>query len=151
LCSYFLHTVSHPDRYGAPIIDLSLDEEAKSVSMSSFTASEAQVKLERVIVKVDKIRAAFKAKLWRMGKCLSKNVCQEGMEKLNNITTKHYQRGTNHKDQDALRQVLEKRNRTEDLGDSGFARKKRKVVCGVCGEVGHNRRSCKHCRNTDIA
>jgi len=49
LCTYFLYTVSHPDQYGAPTIDLSLDEEAKDVSMSSFTASEAQMKLEQVI------------------------------------------------------------------------------------------------------
>ena len=67
---------------------------------------------------------------------------QEGLEKLNDITTKHYQRSTNHRDQEALRQVLEKRNRIEDLEDSGYARKRRKIMCSVCGESGHNRRSC---------
>ncbi len=66
---------------------------------------------------------------------------QEGLEKLNDITTKHYQRSTNHRD-DALKQALEKRNRIEDLEDSGYQRKKRLVRCGVCGQPGHNRRSC---------
>ena len=81
LCSYFLYTISHPDQYGSPIIDLSNDKEAQIDSKPLLT--EAQVKLERVILTVfttynvpleitDKIRAAFKSKLWRMGKCLSK-------------------------------------------------------------------------------
>ena len=67
---------------------------------------------------------------------------QEGLEKLNDITTKHYQRSTNHRHEEALKQVLEKRNRIEDLEDSGYARKKRKTTCSACGETGHNRRSC---------
>ena len=69
-------------------------------------------------------------------------VTQEGLEKLNDITTKHYQRSTNHRDKVVLKQVLQKFNRIEDLEDSGYARKKRKTVCSVCGEIGHNRHSC---------
>ena len=67
---------------------------------------------------------------------------QEGLEKLNDITTKHYQCSTNHRDKEALKQVLEKRNRIEDLEDSGYARKKGKTACSGCGATGHNRRSC---------
>ena len=81
LCSYFLYSIFHPDRCGAPIIDSLKDKEAEFSSSTSYT--EAQIKLERVIVKVfhtynipleitDKIQAAFKSKLWRMGKCLAK-------------------------------------------------------------------------------
>ena len=35
---------------------------------------------------------------------------QQGLEKLNDLTTKHYQRATNHQGYEALKQVLEKRN-----------------------------------------
>ena len=63
---------------------------------------------------------------------------QEGLEKLNDITTKHYQRSTNHRDKETLKQVLKKR----DLEDSDYARKKRKTTCSGCGKTGHNRDSC---------
>ena len=52
---------------------------------------------------------------------------QEGLEKLNDITTKNFQRSTNHKDLSALKQALEKRNRIEDLETSGYSREKRAV------------------------
>ena len=44
LCSYFLYCVSHPDRHGASIMDLSTDENVQIVSSKVFTA--AQMKLE---------------------------------------------------------------------------------------------------------
>lgn len=44
---------------------------------------------------------------------------QQGLEKLNNLTTKHYQRATNHQGYQALKQVLEKRNWMELLEDNG--------------------------------
>ena len=80
LCSYYLYSVSRPDKYGRPTVDLSKDPEA-TVKLS--TLSESQVLLERVITKVfnhnaipldisDAIRATFRSKLWRMGKSLSK-------------------------------------------------------------------------------
>jgi len=40
---------------------------------------------------------------------------QQGLEKLNNLTTKHFQRASNHQEYNALKQVLEKRNRLELL------------------------------------
>ena len=48
LCSYFLYTISHPDRYGAPIIDLSKDKEAQIVS--NMTLTHVQTSIERVKV-----------------------------------------------------------------------------------------------------
>ena len=67
---------------------------------------------------------------------------QEGMEKLNDITTKHYQRSTNHRDMESLKQVLEKKNRIEELETSGYSRKKRTIKCSTCKLNGHNKRSC---------
>lgn len=49
---------------------------------------------------------------------------QQGLERLNDITTKHYQRATKHQDYEALKQVLEKRNRIEFLEDGGYQRTK---------------------------
>ena len=65
------------------------------------------------------------------------------LEKLNDITTKQYQRGTNHhKKEEPLRQIMEKRNRLEALEDLGYQRKKQLQKCSICGKEGHNRRSC---------
>ena len=66
---------------------------------------------------------------------------QQGLEKLNDLTTKHYQRATNHH-YDALKQVLEKRNRIELLEDGGYQRTKRVQTCSICKLTGHNKRSC---------
>jgi len=41
--------------------------------------------------------------------------CQQGLEKLNDVTTLHYLRGTNHKQREALVQMLQKRNRLRTL------------------------------------
>ena len=67
---------------------------------------------------------------------------QQGLEKLNDITTQHFQRSSNHRDSEALKQILEKWNRIETLEDSGFARDKRVQVCSICKISGHNKRSC---------
>ncbi len=64
---------------------------------------------------------------------------QEGLEKLNDIMTKQFQRATNHRNQSALKQALEKQNRIEDLETLGYSRVKRVLKCGVCG---HNRHTC---------
>ena len=70
---------------------------------------------------------------------------QQGLEKLNDLTTKHYQRATNHKGcEAALKQVLEKRNRIELLEDDGCQRSKQVQKCSLCKQPGHNRRSCTH-------
>ena len=67
---------------------------------------------------------------------------QQGLEKLNDTTTLHYFRGTNHKKEDALYQILQKRNRPEELEATGCARKKRKCKCSICGKEGHNKQTC---------
>jgi len=45
---------------------------------------------------------------------------QQGLEKLNDITTIFYQHASNHKEQESLLQVLEKRNRIEELEANGY-------------------------------
>ena len=69
---------------------------------------------------------------------------EQGLEKLNDLTTKHYLRSTYHrdKDMDALQQLILKRNRLEGLELDGYQRTKRKCTCTSCGQVGHNKRSC---------
>ena len=78
-CSYFLYSISHPGKSGAPQIDLSDDEEA---TVNVDLAGDQQLAIERVICKVftkysiacdvtDQIRSVFKTKLWRMGRKLS--------------------------------------------------------------------------------
>ena len=68
---------------------------------------------------------------------------QQGLEKLNDVTTKQYQRATNHHNLSALKQILEKRNRIEILQDSGYEREKQLQVCSICKSSGHNKRTCK--------
>lgn len=79
--SYFLYSISHPNKHGEPLVDLSADpkahvDEAENLSCSSL-------KVERVIQRTyreygvklpitEKIRASFKSKLWRMGQRISK-------------------------------------------------------------------------------
>ena len=68
---------------------------------------------------------------------------QQGLEKLNDITTKHFQRATNHQESQSLQQVLEKRLRIESLEERGYQRTKRVQTCSKCKQAGHNKRSCK--------
>ena len=68
---------------------------------------------------------------------------QQGLEKLNDFTTKDYQRSSNHRDMEALKQILEKKNRMEYLEDHLYVRKKRTVHCSNCKQPGHNRKGCK--------
>ena len=81
LFSYYLWSISFPGKNGTPLSDLSKDKEAQVANSSKFTL--VQLAHERVINKVfvhyaipleitDAIRAAFRAKLWRMGKLFSK-------------------------------------------------------------------------------
>ena len=67
---------------------------------------------------------------------------QQGLEKLNDVTTQHFLRSSNHRNSEALKQVLEKRNRLEQLSDSGFKRTLRLQHCRICGATSHNRRTC---------
>ena len=77
-CSYFLYEISHPNKHGEPLHDLSSDSEITNENLSA-----QQVKLERVIKRTlakyevyqpvtNRLRATFKTKLWRMGQRLSK-------------------------------------------------------------------------------
>ena len=68
---------------------------------------------------------------------------QQGLEKLNDLTTKHYQRATNHQERQSLQQVLQKRLRIEALEEMGYQRVKRVQTCSKCKQAGHNKRSCK--------
>lgn len=65
---------------------------------------------------------------------------QQGLEKLNDLTTIHFQHSTNHKESQALRQILQKRNRIEEL--EHFQRHKQIQTCTTCKQTGHNRRTC---------
>ena len=60
---------------------------------------------------------------------------QQGMEKLNNTSTKYYFRATNHHKQDSLSQLLLKRNRTEELEDHGNIRQKRDLSCSIFKQI----------------
>jgi len=68
---------------------------------------------------------------------------QQGLEKLNDVSTKEFQRASNHRDIEALQQMLEKRNRLEHLEDNDHAPVKSTQKCSRCKESGHNKRSCK--------
>ena len=81
-CSYYLWSISHPGRTGIPSDNLSEDNEA-AVDLQKNGLSPVQLALERVIVKIfnhyniplqitDTICAAFKSKLWRLGRGLAK-------------------------------------------------------------------------------
>ena len=67
---------------------------------------------------------------------------QQGLEKLNNLTTIHFQRSSNHRDTKALRQILEKWNRLEYLEDCGYQRVKREQKYTNCKLNGHNKQTC---------
>ena len=68
---------------------------------------------------------------------------QQGLEKLNDITTKQFQRSSNHRGISSLKQILEKRNRIETLQDQGFERVVQEQVCSRCKMPGHNKRTCQ--------
>ena len=67
---------------------------------------------------------------------------QQGLEKFNDLTTKHYLRSTNHREAEAMVQLMEKRNRLEGLEVEGYQRKVRTCKCHYCGQIGHNKRTC---------
>ena len=66
---------------------------------------------------------------------------QQGLEKLNDQTTIDYARSTNHnhRNLDALKQLLQKKNRMEYLEDNGFQRKPNTIRCSICNSEGHNK------------
>ena len=85
-----------------------------------------------------------------------KNINQftmQGMEKINDQTTLDFAKSTNHNyhNLDALKQLMQKRNRIEYLEDHGFQRSNETVTCSVCKEKGHNRRTCKKASSVTVA
>ena len=66
---------------------------------------------------------------------------QQGLEKLNDVITKDYFRGTNHRN--CLTQILLKLNRLDELSDEGYVRSKEVYTCKSCKQQGHNIRTCK--------
>ena len=68
---------------------------------------------------------------------------QQGLEKLNDLTTKYFQQSINHRELSSLRQMLEKRSRIELLEDNGFEWKTYRQVCSICKLPGHNKKTCK--------
>ena len=75
---------------------------------------------------------------------------QHGLEKYND-TTKDYFRSTAHQGEQALAQIMHKKNRIEYLRDSDAKHSKHhETKCTSCGTSGHNKRSCvsecKHCK-----
>ena len=67
---------------------------------------------------------------------------QQGLEKLNDSLTKFYYLGSNHRETEALTQMLQKANRLTHLSENGCQRSKQQQVCSSCHQQGHNRRTC---------
>ena len=67
---------------------------------------------------------------------------QQGLEKLNDVSTQHFQRASNHRDVEALTQMLQKRNRLEELENRGYKRSVRTHHCSCCGNSSHIKSKC---------
>ena len=67
---------------------------------------------------------------------------QQGLEKLNDDLTKDYFKSTNHRNEEALKQIMSKLNRLEELTDGQYFRTKHKHICSNCDTAGHNKRTC---------
>ena len=67
---------------------------------------------------------------------------QQGLEKLNDVSTKNFFRGTNMRDNEALKQLFAKRCRVQLLEDQGFERIRRDIHCHNCGMTDHNILKC---------
>ena len=74
---------------------------------------------------------------------------QQGLEKLNDQTTIDFARSTNHnyRNLEALKQLLQKKNRMEHLEDNGIQRKPKPTKCSICKAEGHNKRTYKNKQN----
>lgn len=80
LCSHYLYTITHPDKYGKPQIDLSEDKDVSDINIPPEISSPA---IERIIAKVflkykcdvvvtDRLRSVFVCKLQRMGRAIQR-------------------------------------------------------------------------------
>ena len=68
---------------------------------------------------------------------------QQGLEKLNDSLTQFFYRGSNHRDKEALTQMLQEANRiTLSEHAYGCQRKVEQQACSHRHKEGHNKRSC---------
>lgn len=67
---------------------------------------------------------------------------QQGLEKLNDKTTKDFFRATSQRGVDALFQLMQKRNCMEYLEDNGFRRQPCLHTCSNCLKNDHNKLTC---------
>ena len=67
---------------------------------------------------------------------------QQSFEKLNDRITSWYFNGTNHRDLEALTQIMNKQNRIELLEPTCHRDPKYRIKCSLCAETGHNKRMC---------
>ena len=108
--------------------------------------AQSWVTLYLSIYQTKNVTHAFAMHVWEFLKLYGslEPFSQQALEKLNDLTTLHYLRETNHhhKDDEALRQLILKRNRIERMEDERAKRMKRPCTCSNCGEKGHNKRSC---------
>ena len=76
---------------------------------------------------------------------------QQGLEKLNDSLTQYFYRGSNHRDQEALTQMLQKANRMTYLSEQGYQRKVEPQSCSICHKQGHNKRSCPNSSENSLS
>ena len=67
---------------------------------------------------------------------------QQAMEKLNDTITSLFFRSTNHRNTQAFKQVMAKQNRISYLHDKWKDKLVFNVHCSMCGNTGHNKRTC---------
>jgi len=68
---------------------------------------------------------------------------QQGLEKFNDVMTKHYFRSTSHQNEKALMQLMQKHNWLKFLTDKNVKLKKHHdIVCSNCKQSGHNKLTC---------
>jgi len=86
-CSYWLYSLSHPNKTGYPLFDLSDDSEA---AVENTLLSPKELAVERVITKVfvklrsnvivtNRLRSVFMSKLSRMGSILVHVVAEKDL------------------------------------------------------------------------
>ena len=67
---------------------------------------------------------------------------QQGLEKYNDISSKHYFRASNHRGVESLKQIFFKKNRLQLLEAAGYEGIKNGYRCRNCGNNGHTIKTC---------
>ena len=79
------------------------------------------------------------------------NFNQQGMEKFNDTSSKDYFRSTSHRNSEALKQIMLKKQRVQLLEAMGCERLKRSYCCRNCSQSGHSIKKCtEKCDNCDV-